>query len=134
MFWITDDPSSGSLVQCLAKNNKNDSIVSFDMDKVSVMATYSDPLCVCVVHCIWRHLIIIDARCKHEDLFSLPWAFEWLNFVISVFQRDRIRTTNNMLGDCYAAAIVEHLSKEQLVAAGAAVHQVRTKLNLYTVN
>jgi hypothetical protein len=38
-----------------------------------------------------------------------------------------------MLGDCYAAAIVEHLSKEQLMAAGAAVHQVRTKLNLYTV-
>jgi hypothetical protein len=38
-----------------------------------------------------------------------------------------------MLGDCYAAAIVEHLSKEQLVAADAAVHQVRKKLNLYTV-
>jgi len=37
-----------------------------------------------------------------------------------------------MLGDCYAAAIVEHLSKEQLVAASAATHQVRTKLNLYT--
>lgn len=30
-----------------------------------------------------------------------------------------------MLGDCYAAAIVEHLSKEQLVAADAAIHQVR---------
>jgi len=26
------------LVQCLAKNYKNDSIVSFDMDKVGVMA------------------------------------------------------------------------------------------------
>ena len=89
---------------------------------------------VCVVHCIWRHWIIIDAQCKHEDLFSLPGAFESLNFVISVLQRDRIRTTNNMLGDCYAAAIVEHLSKEQLLAAGAAVHQVRTKLNLCTVN
>jgi len=38
-----------------------------------------------------------------------------------------------MLGDCYAAAIVEHLSKEQLAAAGAAIHQVRTNLNLYTV-
>ena len=45
-------PSSGSLVQCLAKNYKNDSIVSVDMDKVGVMAAYSDPLCVCVVHCI----------------------------------------------------------------------------------
>jgi len=38
MFRITEDPSSGSLVQCLAKNYKNDSIVSVDMDKVGVMA------------------------------------------------------------------------------------------------
>ena len=52
MCQITEDPSSRSLVQCLAKNYKNDSIVSIDMDKVSVMAAYSDPLCVCVVHCI----------------------------------------------------------------------------------
>ena len=54
MFRIIDDPSSGSLVQCLAKNYKNDSIVSTDMDKVGVMAAYSDPLCVCVVHCTGR--------------------------------------------------------------------------------
>jgi len=47
MFRITEDPSSGSLVQCLAKNYKNDSIVSVDMDKVGVMAAYCDPLCVC---------------------------------------------------------------------------------------
>jgi len=40
MFQITKDPSSGSLVQCLAKNYKNDSIVSVDMDKVGVMAAY----------------------------------------------------------------------------------------------
>ena len=53
--WITEDPSSGSLVQCLAKNYTNDSTVSVDMDKVGVMAAYSDPLCVCVVHCIGRH-------------------------------------------------------------------------------
>jgi len=52
MFRITEDPSSGSLVQCWAKNYKNGSIVSVDMNKVGVMATYSDPLCVCVVHCI----------------------------------------------------------------------------------
>jgi len=32
MFRITEDPSSGSFVQCLAKNYKNDSIVSVDMD------------------------------------------------------------------------------------------------------
>jgi len=43
MFRVTEDPSSGSLVQCLAKNYKNDFIVSVDTDKVGVMATYSDP-------------------------------------------------------------------------------------------
>ena len=51
MFRITEDPSSGSLVQCLAKNYKNDSIVSVDMDMVGVMAAHCDPLCVCLVHC-----------------------------------------------------------------------------------
>jgi len=54
MFRITEDPSSGSLVQCLAKNYKNNSIVSVDMDKVGIMATYSDPWCGCVFHCIGR--------------------------------------------------------------------------------
>ena len=52
MFRITEDPLSGSLVQCLAKNYKNDSIVPFDMDKVGFMAAYCDTLSVCVVHCI----------------------------------------------------------------------------------
>jgi len=47
MFRITEDPSSGSLVQWLADNYKNGSIVSVDMDKVGVMAACSDPLCVC---------------------------------------------------------------------------------------
>jgi len=42
MFRITEDPSSGSLVQCLAVNYKNDSIVPVDMDKIGVMAAYSD--------------------------------------------------------------------------------------------
>jgi len=55
MFRITDDPSSGRLLQCLAKNYKNDSIVSVDMDKVGVMAEFSDRLCLCAVHCIGRH-------------------------------------------------------------------------------
>ena len=52
MFRITEDPSSVSIVQCLAKNNKNDSIVSVDMHKIGVMVAYCDALCVCVVHCI----------------------------------------------------------------------------------
>ena len=41
MFRITEDPSSGSLVPCLAKNYKNGSIVSVDMDKVGVMVAHS---------------------------------------------------------------------------------------------
>ena len=45
MFRITEDPSSGSLVQCLAKNYKTDSIVSVDMDKVGVKAAYCDRVC-----------------------------------------------------------------------------------------
>ena len=52
MFRITEDPSSGSLVQCLAKNYKIYSIVSVDMYKVGVMAAYCDPLCVCVCVCV----------------------------------------------------------------------------------
>jgi len=39
MFRITEDPSSGSLVQRLAKNYRNDSIVSVDMDKVGELHT-----------------------------------------------------------------------------------------------
>ena len=41
MFRITKDSSSGSLVQCLAKNYKNCSIVSVDMEMVGAMAAYS---------------------------------------------------------------------------------------------
>ena len=47
MFRITENPSPGSLVQCLAKSDENDSIVFVDMDKVGVMAAYFDR-CVCV--------------------------------------------------------------------------------------
>ena len=74
MLRITQDPSSGSLAQCLAKNYKNDAIVSVDTDKVGVMATYSDPLCVCVVHCIWRHSVNYTHQqwvricCRNTDL------------------------------------------------------------------
>ena len=52
MFRITEDPSSGSLVQCLAKIYKNDSIVFVEMDRVSVMAAYCERLCVCVCVCV----------------------------------------------------------------------------------
>ena len=39
------------------------------------------------------------------------------NFFIQT--SDRIRTTNNMLGDCYACVVVEHLSKAELMACDA---------------
>jgi len=66
MFWIMEDPSSGSLVQCLAKNYKNDSIVSVDMEKVSVMAAYSDPLCVCVCSSLWIKALHVQASIYSE--------------------------------------------------------------------
>ena len=49
MFRITGDPSSVNLVQCLAKNYKNGSIVPVDMDVYGVMAAYCNPMCVCVM-------------------------------------------------------------------------------------
>ena len=63
MFRVTEDPSSGSLVQCLAKNYKNGSILSVDTDKVGVMAAYSDPLCVCVCVCVCSSLYMKE--CLH---------------------------------------------------------------------
>jgi len=51
MFRITEDPSPGSLVQCLAENYENDSVVSFDMNVVGVIAAYCDQFCVCVCVC-----------------------------------------------------------------------------------
>lgn len=35
-------------------------------------------------------------------------------YLIVIYFRDRLRTTNNILGDCYAAALVEHWSKDEL--------------------
>ena len=66
MFRITEDPSSGSLVQCLAKNYKNDSIVSVVMDEVSVMAAYSD-----LVHVNGHNRIIIVIF--SQALYKAPW-------------------------------------------------------------
>jgi len=60
MFRITEDPSSGSLVQCLSKNYKSGSTVSVNMDKVGVMSAHSNPLCVCLVHCIGMHFLPIQ--------------------------------------------------------------------------
>ena len=77
MFRITEAASSGSLVQCLAKNYKNESIVSVDMDVVGAMACWSTfkyfiilTVSTHYIFCIsWKIecLIIIDERRKHED-------------------------------------------------------------------
>jgi len=71
MFRITEDPSSGSLVQYLAKNYRNDSVVSVDMDKVSVMAAYCDR-CACgsslyMKAVNYTHAQRITIRCHNTD-------------------------------------------------------------------
>merc|ERR1712212_1349347 len=51
-------------------------------------------------------LIVLSAiDAPYQDV-SLLWAIDWF--------LDRCRTTNNMLGDCYGAAIVESLSRKEL--------------------
>jgi len=67
MFRITEDPSSGSLVQCLAKNYKNDSIVPIDMDKVGVIAAHSDPL---YLHIEWTTHTLVPSYTVNYTHFS----------------------------------------------------------------
>ncbi|XP_072938921.1 excitatory amino acid transporter isoform X2 [Epargyreus clarus] len=57
-------------------------------------------------------LVVLAAVDAPAHDVSLLFAVDWLV--------DRIRTTNNMLGDCYAAVVVEHLSKNELMACDAA--------------
>jgi len=61
MFRITEDPSSGRLVQCLAKNYKIDSFVSVDMDMVGVMAAYCDRVCACVCSSLYMKALCVCA-------------------------------------------------------------------------
>merc|ERR1712179_25710 len=64
-------------------------------------------------------LIVLSAiDAPYQDV-SLLWAVDW--FV------DRCRTTNNMLGDCYGAAVVEALSKKELIAMDEAAEKERNK-------
>ena len=74
MFRITDDPSSGSLVQCLAKNYKNDSIVSIDMDKVGVMAAYPDLLCVCVQFTVYEGSAFLCSVNGHDRIILVIFS------------------------------------------------------------
>ena len=68
MFRITEDPSSGSLVQCLAENYKNDSFVSIDMDKFSVIAAYSS-LCYTLLYPF--HVVLAVNLCLKQTAFVL---------------------------------------------------------------
>ena len=54
MFRITRDPSSGNFMQCLAKITGNGSIVSIDMDVVSVTAAYL-PMVISAYH----HMFVV---------------------------------------------------------------------------
>jgi Na+/H+-dicarboxylate symporter len=64
-------------------------------------------------------LIVLSAiDAPYQDV-SLLWAVDW--FV------DRCRTTNNMLGDCYGAAVVEALSKKELIAMDKAAEDEKNK-------
>jgi len=71
MFRTTEGPSSGTLVQCLAKNYKNDSVVSVDMYKVGVMAACchntdlvhvnGQPVLLhSAVNCLGKHGVAVD--------------------------------------------------------------------------
>lgn len=65
-----------------------------------------------------KFTIIVESLKKEEkESFIL---FTYLNF------RDRIRTAINVLGDSYGAAIVAHLSKEELM--GAELHATDQEL------
>ncbi|XP_042243533.1 excitatory amino acid transporter-like isoform X2 [Homarus americanus] len=55
-------------------------------------------------------IVLTSVNLPAEDV-SLLFAIDWLV--------DRFRTTNNMLGDCYTAAIVEHWSQGELQAMDA---------------
>ncbi|XP_034827284.1 excitatory amino acid transporter isoform X2 [Maniola hyperantus] len=66
-------------------------------------------------------LVVLAAVDAPTHDVSLLFAVDWLV--------DRIRTTNNMLGDCYAAAVVEKMSKNELMACDAASMDTSTLPN-----
>jgi len=62
-------------------------------------------------------LIVLSAIDAPVADVSLLWAIDW----------DRCRTTNNMLGDCYCAAVVEALSRKELIAMDELNEKIRAK-------
>lgn len=50
-----------------------------------------------------------------EITYSYDLFIIFILFLIYILKnRDRFRTMNNLIGDCYTVAIVQHLSKEEL--------------------
>merc|ERR550519_3034895 len=64
-------------------------------------------------------LIVLTAIEAPVADVSLLWAIDW--FV------DRCRTTNNMMGDCYCAAVVEALSRKELDAMDQLNEKIRVE-------
>ena len=123
MFRITENPSSGSLVQCLAKNYKNDSIVSVSLDKVGVMAAYCDQLCVCLVQRIGRHGLLGLSRGLNLDQLYRPF--------------DCTRPTKSLILLTYlltpwCRVLPEHLTGLQLVKKFPAFHGTRRFITALT--
>lgn len=97
-------------------------------------------MCLCVLYFISMQSfsMLMPRTTTLIDDWTANWniAFiDFIDFIVLLFYcviellmiRDRIRTTNNMLGDCYAAAVVEQLSRKELMALDAAsilVYQV----------
>ena len=75
MFRITEGPSSGSLVQCLAKNYRNYSIVSIDMDNVGVMAAYIYN--IYYIHNIYNIYYI-------HDIYNIYYVHNMNDFIMSI--------------------------------------------------
>jgi len=63
-------------------------------------------------------LLVLSAIDAPVQDVSLLWAVDW--FV------DRCRTTNNMLGDAYGAAVVAAMSRKELMAMDEVIEEKKT--------
>ena len=74
MFRITDDPSSGSLIQCLAKNYKIDSIVTYlafrkAVPSYTVNYTHAPPYTV-----NYTHAPPYRVNCTHAPPYTVNYT------------------------------------------------------------
>lgn len=103
------------------------------MVTVSSMSIPSAPSSSLVMLLVILTTIDVDAR----DI-SLLFAVDWMLYVWKVwtwnlisnlkfYDRDRCRTTSNVLGDCFAAAVIEQFSKKDLIKMDAAAATIQHK-------